>query len=104
MYIKKFNLIIIFQANAWTVNIGVRNLIDYGQNVSNPLFQLVDYDYADLVTKDEGYVNLTKKWADGTSYVVYSNIETHNVVSYWFTYKCTVIGINLTITIDIHKS
>ena len=69
----------IYPANAWTVNIGVRNLIDYGQNVSNPLFQFVDYDYADLVTKDEGYFNLTKKWADGTSYVVYSIIDRLNI-------------------------
>ncbi|MEN8193657.1 MAG: hypothetical protein ABFS12_12620 [Bacteroidota bacterium] len=69
----------IYPADAWTVNIGMRNLIDYGNMKS-----LVDFDprtpnYADLATKDEGYFNLTKKWDDGASYVLYTNIDRLNI-------------------------
>jgi len=69
----------IYPSDAWTVNIGMRNLIDYGN-----MKPLIDFDprtksYADLVTKDEGYFNLTKKWTDGTSYVFYSNIDRFNI-------------------------
>ena len=63
----------VYPASDWSVNIGMRNLIDYGQ-----MFQLAP-NYADLITTDEGYFNLTKKWADGESYVFYTNIDRLNV-------------------------
>ena len=59
----------LYPANAWTVNAGMRNLIDYGQMVQ------LSPGYVDFITKDEGYFNLTKKWTDGTSYVFYTNID-----------------------------
>jgi len=63
----------LYPANAWTVNAGMRNLIDYGQMVQ------LSPGYVDFITKDEGYFNLTKKWTDGTSYVFYTNIDRLNI-------------------------
>lgn len=63
----------LYPTSAWTVNLGVRNLIDYGQ-----MIQLTP-GYVDFVTKDDGYFNLTKKWTDGTSYLFYTNIDRLNI-------------------------
>ena len=63
----------IYPVSTLTVNIGMRNLIDYGQMVQ------LSPGYVDFITKDEGYFNLTKKWTDGTSYVVYTNIDRLNI-------------------------
>ena len=63
----------IYPTSALSINVGLRNLIDYGQ-----MIQLTP-GYSDFITKDEGYFNLTKKWTDGTSYVVYSNIDRFNI-------------------------
>lgn len=69
----------LYPSTAWTINAGVRNLVEYGQNVSNPIFQVLGTTYADFITKDEGYFDLTWKWSDGTSYVFYTNIDRLNI-------------------------
>ncbi len=62
-----------------TANIGMRNIINYGQMV---------YDYypylADQATKDFGLMNLTKKWSSDSSYYFFTNIDRANLS---FTHK-----------------
>ena len=66
----------LYPTDGLSINIGMRNLIDYSN-----LKPLIDYtsNYADIVTKDNGYLDLTKKWTDGTSYVIYTNIDRLNI-------------------------
>ncbi len=60
----------------------MRNIIDYGQMVTyinnlskiSPAFS----DYNKLVISDEGFMDLTWKWAEGQSYSLYSNIDRLN--------------------------
>ncbi|MDA3860252.1 MAG: hypothetical protein PF445_03410, partial [Melioribacteraceae bacterium] len=55
----------IYPINNTTVNIGLRNIIDYGNTV------LLTPGYADFITTDDGYFNLTKSWRESCSYVFY---------------------------------
>ncbi|VAX24046.1 hypothetical protein MNBD_IGNAVI01-3136 [hydrothermal vent metagenome] len=65
-----------YPTDGLSINIGMRNLIDYGN-----MKTFVDYtsNYADIVTKDEGYFDLTWKWSEGTSYVFYTNLDRLNI-------------------------
>lgn len=63
----------IYPVNSLSVNIGMRNLIEYGQ-----MFQMIP-EYSNFVTSDDGYFNLTKKWTDDNSYVFYTNIDRLNI-------------------------
>ncbi len=56
-----------------TINIGLRNVLEYGNTV-----QLTP-GYADFVTRDDGYFNLTKSWRERNSYVLYTAIDRLNL-------------------------
>lgn len=62
-----------------TFHLGLRNLMDYGQIVTNinKLSEITPQisPYRDFVAKDEGYFDLTESWANGDSYTLYSNID-----------------------------
>ncbi|NOX18086.1 MAG: hypothetical protein GXO87_07375 [Chlorobi bacterium] len=57
----------------FTVNLGLRNLLDYGNIVR------LTPGYSDFVSRDDGWIDLTKKWSDGNSYVFYSSIDRLNI-------------------------
>ncbi len=57
-----------------TANVSMRNIIEYGDFVSSIP------GYSDLVTVDNGYLNLTKKIASGVSYIFYTNIDRLNLM------------------------
>lgn len=71
-----------YPGNSITFNYGMRNIIDYGQLVTyiNDISELHSLypDYNKLVIDDEGFLDLTWKWADGQSYSLYSNIDRIN--------------------------
>ncbi|MDZ7744060.1 MAG: hypothetical protein U5Q03_20585 [Bacteroidota bacterium] len=60
-------------------HLGARNLLDYGQLVTTinqwSKFLPAQTDYAALISKDDGYFDLTEAWSDGESYTLYSNID-----------------------------
>ncbi|MCF6269379.1 MAG: hypothetical protein L3J41_06705 [Melioribacteraceae bacterium] len=69
---NRFDLFIYPMDNA-TINIGLRNILEYGNAVQiNPYF-------ADFVTSDEGYFNLTKSWRERSGYILYSTIDRLNI-------------------------
>jgi len=63
-----------YASDAVTFNASLRNIFDYGQFV-----QIIP-GYADIVSKDNGFINLTKKIASDKSYVLYSNIDRLNLI------------------------
>jgi hypothetical protein len=63
----------IYPMSGANINIGLRNIIDYGNTV------LLTPGYADLATRDDGYFNLTKSWRERNSYVFYSTIDRLNI-------------------------
>ena len=60
--------------------IGMRNNFTYGPMVAtyNELFDLAGLDYADLVTYDPGYFDLTFNIASANSYILYINFDRAN--------------------------
>ena len=60
--------------------VGIRNNFTYGPMVAtyNELFDMVGLDYADLVTYDPGYFDLTFKIASANSYILYTNFDRAN--------------------------
>ena len=60
--------------------VGMRNNFTYGPMVAtyNELFNLAGLDYADLVTYDPGYFDLTFKIASANSYILYTNFDRAN--------------------------
>lgn len=62
-----------------TFRLGIRNLLDYGQIVSNinNLAKTIpgQDDYKSFVSMDDGYFDLKKAWASGNSYTLYSDID-----------------------------
>ncbi len=63
----------IYPIDNTTINIGVRNIIEYGNTVA------LTPGYVDFITRDNGYFNLTKSWKEKTSYVLYSSIDRLNL-------------------------
>ncbi len=63
----------IYPTEKTTINIGLRNNIDYGNSV------LLTPGYANQITQDDGYFNLMKSWKEKSSYVFYSSIDRLNV-------------------------
>ncbi len=63
----------LYPTESITVNLGLRNLLDYGNIVR------LTPGYSDFVTRDDGWIDLTKKWSDGNSYVFYSSIDRLNI-------------------------
>ncbi len=63
----------IYPMNNTTINIGLRNIIEYGNTVS------LTPGYAKFITRDNGYLNLTKSWKEKNSYVLYSSIDRLNL-------------------------
>jgi len=63
-----------YASDAFSLNISMRNLVVYGEFVSSIP------NYADFVTKDAGYLNLTKKIFSGKSSVFYTNIDRLNLL------------------------
>ena len=63
-----------FASDAVTLNASLRSIFDYGQ------FLQIIPGYADIVSKDNGYFNLTKKIASDKSYVLYSNLDRLNLI------------------------
>ena len=55
------------------INIGLRNIIEYGNTIA------LTPGYADFITRDNGYFNLTKSWREKGSYVFYSSIDRLNI-------------------------
>lgn len=72
-----------YPSNSLTFHVGLRNLIDYGQIVTNinQAAKLIpdQPNYKSFVSKDEGYFDLTEAWASGESYAFYSNIDRINL-------------------------
>jgi hypothetical protein len=62
-----------FPTSELTFNLGLRNILDYGQFVS-----LVP-GYNKIVTADNGFLNLTKKISSNKSTILYSNIDRLNL-------------------------
>ena len=58
----------------WKFSAGMRNMFTYGQLV----YQNYPY-YSDLLTKDDGYADMTRLIAKDSSYVAYTNIDRANV-------------------------
>jgi len=60
---------------------GMRNNFTYGPMVAtyNNLFKQAGLDYTDLVTYDNGYLDLTFKIASDNSYILYINFDRANV-------------------------
>lgn len=63
----------IYPLDNTTINIGVRNIIEYGNTVA------LTPGYADFISQDNGYFNLTNIWKEKNSYVLYSSIDRLNV-------------------------
>ena len=63
----------IYPVDGMSVNIGLRNNIDYGNTV------FFTPGYSEFITRDDGYFNLTKNWRQRNSYVFYSNIDRINI-------------------------
>jgi len=63
----------IYPMDNLNINIGLRNLIEYGNTVA------LTPGYADFITRDNGYFNLTKTWRENDSYVIYSSIDRLNI-------------------------
>lgn len=63
----------IYPTENFNINIGLRNLIEYGNTVQ------ATPGYANFITRDDGYFNLTKSWKAGTAYVFYSTFDRLNI-------------------------
>ncbi len=63
----------IYPMDNTAINIGVRNIIEYGNTVS------YTPGFTNYVTHDNGYYNLTKAWKGKKSYVFYSSIDRLNL-------------------------
>ncbi len=63
----------IYPVDNTTINIGIRNIIEYGNTVT------ITPGYADFITHDNGYFDLTESWKEKSSYVLYSSIDRLNV-------------------------
>ncbi len=63
----------IYPLDNTTINIGARNIIEYGNTVA------LTPGYADFISQDNGYFNLTNIWKEKNSYVLYSSIDRLNV-------------------------
>ncbi len=72
-----------YPSNSFTFHFGLRNLLDYGQLVTNinHLSKAIpdQPDYESFVVKDDGYFNLAKVWSGSSSYTLYSNIDRLNL-------------------------
>jgi len=83
-----------YPANSLTFNYGMRNIIDYGQLVTfiNDISKISTefIDYNKLVINDRGFMDMTWKWASGSSYSFYCNIDRLN---FDITYKNLQVGI-----------
>ncbi len=68
-----------YPTQSLTFHIGARNLLDYGQLVTtvNQWSKVLpgQTDYSALVSRDDGYFDLTEAWSSGDSYTLYSNID-----------------------------
>lgn len=63
----------IYPTEQTTINIGLRNIIDYGNTIQlNP-------KYAEFITNDDGYFDLTTSWRERDSHIFYSSIDRLNV-------------------------
>jgi len=60
--------------NNWTLSASARNVMTYGQMV-----YLLHPFYSDLLTEDNGYLDLTESIASDSSYVLYTNIDRANL-------------------------
>ena len=63
-----------FPSDNVTLTADMRNIIEYGDFISSIP------GYADIITKDNGYFNLTNKISSGNSYVFYNNIDRLNIL------------------------
>lgn len=63
----------IYPMDNLNINIGLRNMIEYGNTVA------LTPGYADLITHDNGYFDLTKIWRKNDSYVIYTSIDRLNL-------------------------
>ena len=64
---NRFNLRY-FPADNWKIAAGIRNRFFYGDFVKIP-------DYADNVTKDQGFFNMSINWLQGNSYILNTTID-----------------------------
>jgi len=70
---NRFNFAL-YPSEKFTLNISLRNIVVYGDFVSSVP------NYADFITEDIGYLNLTKKISSGNSSVFYMNIDRLNLI------------------------
>ncbi len=68
----------IYPIDNMDINIGLRNIIEYGNMVEYEDTTL-NLSYADLITRDNGYFNLTKTLREKGTYVLYSSIDRLNI-------------------------
>lgn len=62
-----------FPSSQFALNLSLRNIFDYGQ-----FAQLIPY-YDKIVTKDDGFINLTEEITSNNSSILYSNIDRLNL-------------------------
>lgn len=62
-----------YPSGAFTLTLGLRNIIEYGYNVQSIP------GYSDALTKDNGFIDLTKIWSNKNGYVLYSTIDRLNL-------------------------
>jgi len=61
--------------------VGMRNNFIFGPSIAtfNNLFSIVGFDYNELATFDNGFMDLTFKYADDNSYYLYTSFDRANV-------------------------
>jgi len=63
----------IFPTDNIDISIGLRNIVEYGNTIQQTP------EYANYITKENGYFNLTKTWRTRESYVFYSTLDRFNI-------------------------
>jgi hypothetical protein len=63
-----------YAGKAWTVSVGARNVLNYGQ-----LVYLNYPEYPDLLVRDDGFFDLTAALIRDSSYILYSNLDRLNL-------------------------
>lgn len=63
-----------YPIDGFTINAGMRNIIEYGDFVNSIP------GYVQILTKDEGYFNLTSNISSGSSYVFYIKFDRLNIL------------------------
>jgi hypothetical protein len=61
--------------------VGMRNNFVFGPTITtyNRVFSIIGFNYNELATFDNGYMDLTFKYADNDSYIFYTNFDRANV-------------------------